>query len=181
MQLSDDKKMNGLIPGIIYGQNERVDELNERIYGRFIPDRPLQTNVDSRPTSTKYSHFPMIDLRKQTKVDIAPPLEYSPESTFIPTASRGPTNGYFDHVATESKLRNQFFAIQRGCAQGEFIPDSNSDLYKVSVPQSVNPVPQPHPDLFERPIYQNNRKILPHVGGDTFFNNTRTQLRGTGR
>ena len=89
--------------------------------------------------------------------------------------------GYFDNVAVESQLRNQYFALQSGANQGTYIPSSQSDLYNVSVPSSSNPVTQPFPDLFTRPIYQNTRIVVPGVGDDQFFNNTRTQLRGTGR
>jgi hypothetical protein len=181
MQLSDDVKIQGVISGIMYGQNERVDQLNQRIYDRFQPDKPLQPNLEFRSTSTKYSHFPMVDLRKKAAVDISPPLEYSIDTNFVPPTSRGPIHGYFNNVSTESQLRNQYFAIQKGANQGTYVPSSNSDLYKVSIPYSSSPSIQPYPELFSQSKYQNNRKVQPGVGGDLLFNNTRTQLRGMGR
>lgn len=179
-----DNKIQGLIPqvpGIMYGQNDRVDELNSRIYDRFRPDHPLQANLDVRPTSTKYSLFPIIDLRKQNSVELAPTLDYSIESGFVPPAARGPTVGYTDNVHIENQLRNQYFALQKGADQGVYVPSSNSDLYRISMPQSSNPQDQPYPELFSQPNFQNNRSLVPGIGGDLLFNNTRIQLRGLGR
>ena len=63
MNLSENTKIHGLVSGLIRGQNERVDELNARILGRFESDQPLQPNFSVRPVSTKYSHFPIIETR----------------------------------------------------------------------------------------------------------------------
>lgn len=177
-------KIQGLIPqvpGIMYGQNERVDELNTRIYDRFRPDNILQANLNVRPTSTKYSLFPIIDLRKQNSVDLAPALDYSIEAGFVPPAARGPTVGYTDNVHIESQLRNQFFALQKGADQGIYVPSSNSDLYRISMANPSNPEVQPYPELFSQNTFKNNRTLVPGIGGDLLFNNTRTQLRGLGR
>ena len=38
--------MYGVQEGILYGQNERVDELNERIMSRNTPDMTLAPNFD---------------------------------------------------------------------------------------------------------------------------------------
>lgn len=185
MQYSEsNQKIQGIIPqvpGIMYGQNERVDELNSRIYERFKPDNFLQPNFDVRPTSTKYSLFPIVDLRKQPTIDLAPPLDYSIEAGFVPPASRGPTIGYTDNVQIESQLRNQFFALQKGADQGIYVPSSTSDLYKTVLPQPSNIEVQPYPELFSQPTFISNRSIAPNIGGDLLFNNTRTQLRGFGR
>jgi hypothetical protein len=43
----------GVPHGVLYGQNERVDELNERISARNAPDTHLKPNYDPRPVSTK--------------------------------------------------------------------------------------------------------------------------------
>lgn len=185
MQYNDfDKKIQGIVPGvpgIMYGQNERVDELNSRIYDRFRPEQMLQPNIDFRPTATKYAYLPVIDLRKQSSVDISPPLDYSIEAGFVPPASRGPTVGYTDNVHTESQLRNQFYSLQKGAEQGVYIPSSNSDLYRTPVPMTANPAIQPYPELFSQPTFNNSRASVQGIGGDLLFNNTRVQLRGFGR
>ena len=179
-----DTKIHGIVPqvpGIMYGQNGRVDELNSRIYDRFRPEQMLQANIDFRPTSTKYAYLPIIDLRKQSTVNIAPPLDYSIEKGFVPPVARGPIVGYTDNIQVESQLRNQFFALQRGADQRVYVPSSNSDLFRDSLPVNSNPQIQPYPELFSQSTFENSRKIIPGVGSDILFNNTRVQLRGLGR
>ena len=185
MDISEyNNKIQGLIPetpGILYGQQERVDELNDRILGRFQPDMPLHANINERPVPTKYSHFPVIDRIRQPNVHLIKRPYYSIETNFTPTNTRGPVDGYFSNVNTESTLRNQYFALQRGAPQGEYIPSSQSDLYEIKMATPSRIETQPYPGLFNR--YQNDpfakeRIINAKIGADRFFNNTRVQLRG---
>jgi len=184
MNLSEPNKIQGLLPetpGILYGQFERVDELNDRILGRFYPDMPLQPNLDVRPVPTKYSHFPVIDRIPMTKVPIIEAPYYSIGSNFTPSTSRGPVDGYFSNVNVESSLRNQYFALQKGAPQNEYIPSSQSDLYKVQMANPSRSESQPYPGLFNQ--YRPNSvktpsNLDPKIGADRFFNHTRVQLRG---
>lgn len=181
MNISESNKIMGLTDGILYGQNERVDELNTRILARFRPDQPLQPNLDVRAVPTKYSHFPIIDRIVQPRVQLNTPLDYSVETNFLPTNSNGPVDGYFSNVNTESSLRNQYFAIQKGAPQSAYIPSSNSELYSVKMAAPSQYVDQPYPKLFDRYTvdpFAKQRQVNPTIGGDRFFNNTRTQLRG---
>ena len=178
MQIEENNSIPGIFPGIIYGQHERVDELNERIYNRFVPDSSLQPNFDTRPISTKYSHFPIINRRKIVSTPLPPHLEYSLNSNFAPVTSKAPVDGYLKNVNVESSLRNQYFAIQKGLGQGMYIPSSTSELYNDSVPVSSQSVKQPHPDLFTRSqLNTEMRNQNMNIGNDRFFNHTRTQLR----
>ena len=166
------------VPGILYGQNERVDELNSRILARFQPDVKLQPNINVRAVSTKYSHFPVVEERAQSKVPLS---NYPSTNKFIPVNSNGPVAGYFSNVNTESCLRNQYFAIQRGAPQGQYVPSSKSDLYTVEMAHPSIIEAQPYPGLFDK--YQQDpfikpSKLNPEVGANTFLNNTRIQLRG---
>jgi hypothetical protein len=184
MNLSESNKIQGLIPetpGILYGQFERVDELNDRILGRFYPDMPLQPNLNVRPVPTKYSHFPVIDRIPFAKVPIVEAPYYSMETNFTPSNSRGPVDGYFSNVNVESNLRNQYFAIQRGAPQNEYIPSSQSDLYNVTLSDPSRSETQPYPGLFNNYRPDPVMKVSPldsKIGADRFFNNTRVQLRG---
>lgn len=180
MNLSENTKIHGLVSGLIRGQNERVDELNTRILGRFESDQPLQPNFSVRPVSTKYSHFPIIDQRKSANVPIITTPEYSTQTSFAPITSNGPVCGFVKNVNVESELRNQFHAIQNGASQGVYIPCSQSDLYKTILPVPSNPVVQPHMGLFNPPPTCKTSKpsLGNHVGSQQFFNNTRTQMRG---
>lgn len=181
MNIIDERPIHGLVSGIYYGQNARVDELNERISARVQSDTPLMPNFNVRPVPTKYARFPIIDRVTQPKVNIRPMPEYSVATNFASIQSRGPVDGYFAHVQDESILRNQIYAIQKA-DQAVYVPHSNSDLYKVTM---ANPhqqqQQQPYPDLFS--TYQMNllapvRNADPRIGADKFFNNTRLQLRG---
>lgn len=187
MNISEEtNKIQGLVPekpGIIYRQNERVDELNERILGRFYPDLPLQPNLNVRPVPTKYSHFPVIDRIPFTNEPILKIPYYSMETNFTPANTRAPVDGYFSNVNVESSLRNQYFGLQRGAPHLEYIPSSQSDLYKVDIgTPSTRTEEQPYPGLFNRTESQNikttDSKLDANVGADRFFNNTRIQSRG---
>lgn len=184
MELSNTNKIQGLIPetpGILYGQNERVDELNDRILGRFQSDMPLQPNIDIRPVPTKYSYFPVIERIPLPKVPLTRSPYYSVETNFTPSNSRGPVDGYFSNVNTESSLRNQYFAMQNGAPQSDYIPSSQSDLYMVKMANPTQVETQPYPGLFdkyEQDLFSKQRTVNPKIGADTFFNNTRIQLRG---
>uniref|UniRef100_A0A6C0JMZ8 Uncharacterized protein n=1 Tax=viral metagenome TaxID=1070528 RepID=A0A6C0JMZ8_9ZZZZ len=178
----DNNKILGVPEGVSYGQHERVDELNTRINTRYFPDSPLQPNFDPRSIPTKYSHFPIINRRKPMHEHVVPYLDYNQTINFNPGTQRAPPNGYINNVDTETILRNQMFALQRGGNQGVYIPSSESELYRSYVPSGSINDPQPHPNLFYRQQFDQS----PHpnvqgnnIGRDKFFNHTRTQLRGT--
>ena len=175
------EKIYGLQDGITYGQNERVDELNSRILDRFHPDFQLQPNFDPRPVPTKYSHFPIIDMRRPAKEAYQPYPDFSTQTNFVPLGRAGPVAGYLNKVETESILRNQFFALQRGADQGVYVPSSDSELYNVEV-VSVKRDEQPYPQLFDdynRGFHTTNKNVDLVIGSDRFNNHTRTQLRGS--
>jgi hypothetical protein len=62
--------MHGVVEGVFYGQNARVDELNDRILDRNHSDHTLPPNINSRPVQTKYALFPMLDKRMPATVPI---------------------------------------------------------------------------------------------------------------
>ena len=173
--------ITGIPDGISYGQNERVDELNSRIFDRFYPEQTLKPNLDFRPVQTKFAHFPMIDRR--SKMDVNTSITSVPDFTtsgfFVPAMGR--KSGFINNVNTESELRNQYFALQRGADQGVYVPASTSDLYKISVPTGSNQMSNPHQGLSVRPTFSSapNPNTNPNIGKDFFMNNTRTQLRNS--
>ena len=179
----------GIPEGISYGQNERVDELNTRIFGRFHPDRQLQPNFSINSVQTKYAHFPVIDRRVPANTSInVNPTGYATGEFFVPPiGARGPVAGFLDQVNTESVLRNQCFALQRGADQAVYVPSSNSDMYRVSVSPTTSGFSaddiarNSHPELFYRHTFDQapnpNVANAPGIGRDIFMNNTRTQLR----
>jgi hypothetical protein len=180
MELQSNNKILGVPEGVYYGQNERVDELNTRINTRHFPDSPLEPNFDPRSIPTKYSKFPIVNRRKTMNEPVIPYLDHNISINFNPGSQRAPPSGFINNIDTETMLRNQTFALQRGGNQGIYIPSSQSDLYNVRVPNGSLNEPQPYPDLFNRSKFEHS--IHPNLNGnkigkDRFFNHTRTQLR----
>lgn len=176
--------MFGTVQGIYYGQQERVDELNERIQRRQFPDKPLAPNFSSRPVLTKYSRFPILDRRAPFEEPIQPVDKFHVSTNFNPGSYAPPTT-YLQSVDTESGLRNQTVAYHRRAPQSVYVPSSTSDLYKVEIPySSTQPTngQQSHSSLFNLPTIESTTReafVRNHVtiGKDLFFNNTRIQLR----
>lgn len=170
---------SGIPEGVYYGQNARVEELNERIESRHFPDLALAPNFDPRPTPTKRMQFPMVNMRAIPSAPIQEYANFSTKNNFYPGTQAAPPLGYAANVETEMRLRNQYFALQH-CDQNVYVPSTESDLYKV---QAVGrTVEQPYPYMFVTPVFENPAAINnlnPAVGGDMFYNNTRTQLRNT--
>ena len=171
--------MYGVITGLISGQNARVDELNQRIYDRFVPDANLEPNYDPRPVSTKYALFPMVDGRRSATVPIPQMANYEvAQSGFVPFGSRPPVSGFLANVDVESKLRTQVQVLTKYGREDEYIPSSDSDLYNVRVAQGSDSSPQPFAGLFQKPVFDNSPGFTDtRIGQDRFFNHTRTQLR----
>jgi len=183
MLLTENKPIEGIVPnvpGILYGQNKRLDELNARIFDRYFPDEPLSPNFDPRPISTKYAYLPMIDRRKDPIVPIDKYLDHSPQSTagnFYCGTDKAPSDGFFRNVDTESTLRSQFFALQRDAGQSVYIPGTESDMYITTAVGRQET--QTHPDLFAKESYRSpNTEYLAKIGTKMFYNGTRDQMRG---
>jgi hypothetical protein len=174
-------ELYGVPSGILYGQNERVDELNERIQARQFSDRPLAPNFSSRPVLSKYSHFPIVDRRAPSEETIKQMPLHNVETNFSPATQKGPPGAYYANIDLESQLRNQAHKVQKHSNEHVYVPNSGSDLYKVHVP-SV-PGPNPHPGLFStnNGLKTFRQNLLPStIGRDTFNNHTRVQLRNIG-
>jgi hypothetical protein len=178
MNINENQKIHGIPEGILYGQNERVDEVNDRLFTRYFPDSPLAPNFDPRPVPTKYAHFPIINRRTPAKETIQYNVDYSLRKNFNPGTSKAPPSGFFNNVDIETVLRNQGIALQHGADQGVYVPSSTSDLYNVHVVSA--PSNQPFPNLFRQDHHMTNvpRKLSQSkIGKDVFSNHTRTQLR----
>jgi hypothetical protein len=179
----------GIIQGSYSGQQDRVDELNERIFSRYVPDNSLRPNYDPRPVSTKYAFFPIIDRKVPSKI---PHNKYLGEGIsererenesqsksslgFLPSATNSP---FMRNIDTETILRNQTTGLQHGIGQNVFVPSSTSDLYQTTIVS--RPSDQPFPGLFTKPTLDSNTQTIRNqaIGKSDFFNFTRTQLRNT--
>jgi len=159
--------------GIYYGQNEDLDAINRAIFHRNISEFPLRPNLDARSSSTRQVLYPTTDIRASYKGQY---MDYSTKSGFAPIQSMGPISGF--NVNDETRLRNQYFALQHGAEQSYYVPSAQSDMYKVHVPSESNPYAQPFPDLFVQSQYTTAPPPFMNKIGTSVFNNcTQTQLR----
>ena len=167
---------------LYYSNDNRVQELNERLLNRNQPDEPLPPNFDPRPTPTKYTHFPVLDQRMPTTIPIESNFNTSLEKSFAPPVMKtGAVYGFINQVDQESNLRNQYFALQRGADQSCYVPSSDSDMYHVVLPQpTTRKEEQVFPLLFEKPAFSGDlhpNLVDRPIGMDTYHNHTRTQNR----
>jgi hypothetical protein len=154
-----------------YCNQERTQELNNRIYERNIPGGSLEPNYDPRPSSTKFQIFPTLDAANNNFDSV--PI-YNSESTFNPGTSKGPWTGFSHNINLESSLRNQFFGLQNN-DHAQYVPSSNSDLYDVKINNNKNII-QPHPQLFKEVDFEPFNPNCLGQGNNLFNNHTRQQL-----
>lgn len=176
--------MYGVPNGVLYGQHERVEELNERLQDRHFPDKPLAPNFSGRPILSRYSRFQISDGRRPAEEPIQQVAPHNVNTNFSPATSRGPPSTILQNIDMESALRNQNVALQRNPLQSVYVPDSSSDLYNVRVPFSSFPGSNPHPTLFYRQEISSTPRELnvrnSQIGKNVFNNHTKTQLRTLG-
>jgi hypothetical protein len=150
-------------------------ETNTRIYDRNVPSQLLQSYIDVRPVSTKYSLLPIVDPRAKPSVPYIDRPTYRVSTTFNPGNRGAPWSGYSSHVNVESELRNQVYALQK-CSQAVYVPSSTSDLYDKKIFSHSNK-DQPFPYLFETERFSDFNPNVENVGQHTFLNNTRMEYR----
>lgn len=165
-----------------------VEENNSRLAPRAFPDRQLETWYTPTPTETRQTRFPVL---AQTRASGSSGpfgenmIDYSAADTFAAVQRTAPFRGFIRNIDTESALRSQFFALQRG-DQAVYVPSSQSDLYNRA--EAVGrQTKQTHPLLFHDEVLvitpKNPKKniAVETTGNDLFANNTRVQLRNHAR
>ena len=179
-----------VVSGVFHGQYDRTEELNDRLYKRNLADHHLENWFSPRAHSTKYSRFPMTFRDKNEDSNAKPPVlntqppTYNVAGEFAPTTRTPPFRGYSENVNIESSLRNQFYALQKS-DQAVYVPSSLSDLYHVKTVAGYQ-CQQTHPLLFDDTHIPTQGALYSaqmataggRIGGDRFYNYTRTQLRG---
>lgn len=168
--------INGMANALYRCNNNRVEELNNRIADRNIPSNTLQPQYSIRPSSTKYGYMPILDQYKKTNEPLLNYKSYNVKNTFNPGNAQAPWNGFVNNINVESQLRNQFFALQN-CEQSAFVPSSNSDLYQTIV--DYTPQKQTHTLLFDKPEFKPFNPNTMNVGNSIFNNSTRVEMLNT--
>jgi len=158
--------------------SQRTEELNNRISERNLPSNPLQAQFDIRAISTKYSCMPIFDRRAIPTVSIETLPAYDNDATFDPGNAQAPWAGFAPNIDGESRLRNQFFALQKGSGQSCYIPSKNSDMYESKIfPANQQYVEQPFPALFEKNRFEAFNPCPKECGINFFDNFTRQQVK----
>jgi hypothetical protein len=164
---------NAISPEINY---DNVDELNLRFQSRHFSDIPLEPNFNPIPIQTKYSHFPIINTRKEVTTPINYEIYHNVSFNFNPSTRIAPPSGYFNNINDEINLRNQSHRNENDI----YIPSSNSDMYMNNLNFKNNDrlnVPV-HSLLFSQPEKHTNISPgLSSIGTDRFLNHTRNQMK----
>lgn len=147
--------MYGVIKGLKLCNQDRVEQLNDRIYSRYVPTFSPQMQFDPRPTPTKYMSFPISGGLPPVPTPIISRPSYDVSSSFLPGDS-APWNGF--DVNQESKLKNINFALQK-CPQATYVPSSKSEMFQRS-------------EVFQ------GKPSLPKISNQNiFYNDTRQQIK----
>ena len=165
-------EMYGVVKGAYICNLNRTQELSNRMYNRNVPSHMLQAKFGMRPVSTKYAIMPIVDQRPLSNVPIIQQPTYNTQTQFNPGDTEGPWSGFASKIDDESKLRNIYFALQH-CEQPNYVPSSQSDLYKVHI--DSKPQVNPFPYLSENEEFAPFNPNVCNVGHDFFNNSTRVQ------
>jgi hypothetical protein len=150
-------------------------EINNKIYQRFVPSHSLPPNLSVYSVPTKYVKLGRTDKQPVQNTTQYNYTNYNSNTMFCPTLKNGNYQGYSNHIHLESELRNQFVALQK-CDASEYIPNYKSNLYNYSTP-SNNKDTQPFEYLFNTAIYMPFQPILTEYNESLFCNHTRQQLK----
>jgi hypothetical protein len=174
--MNTEDKMHGVVNGYFRCNEDREEELNKRISSRNIPSNDLQPQYSIRPTSTIYGYMPILDQYKKATEPLNNYTQYSTTQIFNPGNAQAPWSGFSNNVNVESSLRNQYFALQK-CNQSEFVPSTDSDLYKTTV--DFKPMQQTHPLLFDKQDFSPFNPNTFNLGNNLFNNHTRYDIKNS--
>jgi len=166
--------MEGVIDGLYYCNQNRTQELSDRIFKRNVPRQHMQMYFSPRSVETRQVHMPILDCHKKNRTPCQVLPIYDINTMYAPSDSL-PFNGFQNNVDTESKLRNIIFPIQKA-EQSKFIPNRGSDLY---MDTNFNNMKEkdPHPLLNKEDNLPKFNPNKHNIGNETFNNNTRVQIR----
>ena len=168
--------MEGVVNGVLICQQQRTQELNDRIYKRNIPTNPVQMQYDPRSVSTKFVHMPTLDCHPVSDIPCDKQPVYNTEKMFTPSNSL-PFSGYQANVDTETRLRDTIFPLQ-SCPQARFIPSSKSDMFNSSyLTQREKVDPMTNTLLFKKETFSQFNPNNCKTGYKLFNNHTRVQIR----
>tara|TARA_Y100000780_G_C13688823_1_gene418698 strand:- start:3202 stop:3732 length:531 start_codon:yes stop_codon:yes gene_type:complete len=174
--------MYGVAKGVRICNQERLKELDDRIYARNIPSTTLESQFDPRPVKTRQVIFPVLDCYASSNTNIIRRQNYNQSNQFNPGTS-APYSGWATNIDNESKMKRMFRTTQKWCPQTEYIPSSRSDLYISN--KNVKKTPDivtksmlgERELLFKREQFNYFNPNPCNLGGDRFNNHTRQQVK----
>lgn len=154
-------------------------ELNNRIFARNVPSHTIDPVFSPKPMATRYTTMNILDNNENNLVTpISGGNDFQTTTTFYPGDRKPNWNGFVTNVHTESMLRNQFFAIQKG-DNSQYVPESTSDLYvNKNIPTGkphVSGIEEKEELIFEEQTFENFNPNIFGVGNLLFNNSTRVQ------
>ena len=138
---------------LLYCQQNRTQELNNRIFSRNNAYFHQPPRYEPRPVETKRIKLPVISSNKVCD-------------------KTSKKNGF--NIDLETVLQNRHFALQK-TELDQYVPSSTSTLYNDYVPNFVQ-VNNPHTHLNSVKINNNFNPNTYNLAKNTFYNSTRTDL-----
>jgi len=160
---------------VYYCQMNRNTELSNRMSNRNIPSHQIGSAYFARPVDTYATVFPMLDCHKPATVTKAAFPIYNQERIFNPGQS-APYNGFASNVDVESRLHNSFAPLQK-CAQGKYIPSSNSDMFNSNYLVKGRNEVMSHNLLFREQSFNPFNPNNCNLGHKLFNNHIRQQIK----
>ena len=168
--------MQGVVNGVYFCQQNRTQELSNRMYARNLTNAPVKMQYSIRPVPTKYIQMPVVDCRRPSTVPCEVKPIYNTQTMFMPSNTL-PFSGYQAKINTETKLRDTIFPLQ-ACPQAKFIPSTDSDLYQNKyLIQGGRRERMTNPLLFVEQQFAPFNPNLCNTGYKLFNNFTRQQIR----
>lgn len=150
------------------------NELNVRMNERYFPSQSMPTKFDPRPMSTKYQKYPIHHDVQVEQFQRSSQPYFNPSHVFYTGNTRAPIDFAIDNVDVESRLRNQYFALQKN-DQAQYIPCIHtSDLYNIK--SKVSEAPKQYFENYETVSYKFNPDRC-NLAPNTFNNSTRYNLK----
>jgi hypothetical protein len=148
------------------------NELNQRIMSRIMPSQELAPAFSPRPEPTKYSQFKTHTKKLTNNIPLRKYDYFNTNNVFFTGNTKPPIQFALDNVDLESRLRNQFFALQKN-DQAFYIPDTTSQLYNHD--NKIQGLPNQHDTQKINYTIETNTKC--NLAPNTFNNSTRYNLK----
>lgn len=171
---SPNNEMYGVIDGVYFCNQERTNELSQRMMSRNIPSTALKPQMSFRPVLTKYSILPIVNNSNNATTPFKNYENYDQHLIFNPGTS-APWYGFANNINLESSLRNQYFALQ-DCDKANYIPSSKSDLYVENIPPPSMHEVNPHQLLFKKEQFSSHNPNTQDLGKNIWHNHTKHEL-----